>query len=39
MLDTFKRGDRTVGDIIELMAGGAELQSLLSKSEQMSLRT
>lgn len=39
MLDTFKRGDRTIGDIIELMAGGAELKSLLSKSEQMSLRT
>jgi simple sugar transport system ATP-binding protein len=39
MLDAFKRGDKTVGDIIELMAGGAELKSLLSKSEQLSLRT
>ncbi len=39
VLDAFKRGNKTVGEIIELMAGGAELQSLLTKSEQASLRT
>lgn len=33
-LDAFHRGDKQVGEIIELMAGGAELQSLLSQSEK-----
>ena len=32
-LASFAKGERTIGEVIELMAGGAELQSLLSRSE------
>ena len=37
-LDAFKKGEKTVGEVIELMAGGAELQSLLSSSEQEAMK-
>jgi simple sugar transport system ATP-binding protein len=30
---TFARNERSIGEVIELMAGGAELQSLLSSKE------
>lgn len=30
---TFAKGERTIGEVIELMAGGAELHSLLTASE------
>lgn len=33
MLASFGKGDKTVGEVIELMAGGAELQSLLTAGE------
>jgi len=33
-LASFAKGERTIGEVIELMAGGAELQSLLSRSER-----
>lgn len=36
-LDMFHRGEKQVGEIIELMAGGAELQSLLSQSERQAM--
>lgn len=36
-LDAFKKGEKTIGEIIELMAGGAELQELLSKSEKLAM--
>jgi simple sugar transport system ATP-binding protein len=32
-LATFKKNERTIGEVIELMAGGAELKSLLTGSE------
>jgi simple sugar transport system ATP-binding protein len=32
-LADFRKGERTIGEVIELMAGGAELQSLLTTSE------
>ncbi|MGN6090545.1 MAG: ATP-binding cassette domain-containing protein [Actinomycetales bacterium] len=31
---TFGRGEKSVGEVIELMAGGAELQALLTESEK-----
>ena len=34
-LATFAKGERTIGEVIELMAGGAELQSLLGKGEEI----
>ena len=33
MLASFAKGEKTIGEIIELMAGGAELQSLLTSGE------
>jgi simple sugar transport system ATP-binding protein len=33
MLASFAKPDKTVGEVIELMAGGAELKSLLSSAE------
>ncbi len=32
-LATFEKNERTIGEVIELMAGGAELKSLLTGSE------
>ena len=32
-LATFDKSERTIGEVIELMAGGAELKSLLSRAE------
>jgi simple sugar transport system ATP-binding protein len=32
-LATFDKGERSIGEVIELMAGGAELKSLLTSSE------
>ena len=32
-LASFNRSERTIGDVIELMAGGAELNSLLTGTE------
>ena len=37
-LAAFEKPDKTVGEVIELMAGGAELKALLSSSELHSLR-
>jgi simple sugar transport system ATP-binding protein len=34
-LASFAKGERTIGEVIELMAGGAELQSLLIKGERL----
>ncbi len=34
MLAAFGRNERTIGEVIELMAGGAELKSLLSAAER-----
>jgi simple sugar transport system ATP-binding protein len=34
-LASFAKGERTIGEVIELMAGGAELQSLLMKGERL----
>jgi simple sugar transport system ATP-binding protein len=34
-LASFAKGERTIGEVIELMAGGAELQSLLVRSERL----
>jgi simple sugar transport system ATP-binding protein len=36
--DAFHRGDRQVGEVIELMTGGAELQSPLSQSEKPAMQ-
>ncbi len=36
-LAKFVRGEKSVGEVIELMAGGAELRSLLSQSETSAL--
>lgn len=36
VLATFNRNERTIGEVIELMAGGAELKSLLSAAERTS---
>jgi len=33
VLADFKKGDKSVGEIIELMAGGEELRSLLTEAE------
>jgi simple sugar transport system ATP-binding protein len=33
MLASFVKGEKTIGEVIELMAGGAELQSLLTAGE------
>ena len=33
MLASFGKGEKTIGEVIELMAGGAELQSLLTAGE------
>ena len=33
-LAEFNRDERTIGEVIELMAGGAELKSLLSAAER-----
>jgi simple sugar transport system ATP-binding protein len=32
-LATFDKSERSIGEVIELMAGGAELKSLLSRAE------
>ncbi len=32
-LATFSKADKSIGEVIELMAGGAELRSLLSAAE------
>jgi simple sugar transport system ATP-binding protein len=32
-LANFARDERSIGEVIELMAGGAELQSLLTQTE------
>lgn len=37
-LDAFNKGEKTIGEVIELMAGGTELQALLSKSEKLTLK-
>jgi simple sugar transport system ATP-binding protein len=33
----FERSERTIGEVIELMAGGAELKSLLSRAESAAI--
>jgi simple sugar transport system ATP-binding protein len=33
MLASFAKGEKTIGEVIELMAGGTELQSLLTAAE------
>jgi simple sugar transport system ATP-binding protein len=33
VLAIFAKDERTIGEVIELMAGGAELQSLLTQTE------
>jgi simple sugar transport system ATP-binding protein len=33
MLSSFNKGEKTIGEVMELMAGGAELRSLLSAAE------
>ena len=33
MLASFDKADKSIGEVIELMAGGAELRSLLSAAE------
>ncbi len=38
-LATFTRRERTIGEVIELMAGGAELKSLLSRAETETIGT
>ncbi len=35
VLASFAKGERTIGDVIELMAGGAELKSLLTRGERL----
>ena len=35
MLSSFKKGEKTIGEVMELMAGGAELRSLLSSAENV----
>jgi simple sugar transport system ATP-binding protein len=38
-ISEFDKADRTIGEVIELMAGGAELKSLLSRAETEAIAT